>query len=130
GNYEKARPLFEQELEINERLHFRFGLANTYIGMCDLYRRQGDYIEAEEWLEKRINVSRDLGMKDRMAFDLYFYGLLALYQNDYASATTRFKDYFDFDRALKEKISVCRFLTGMSAVAGGTNQSERCAKLF
>jgi predicted ATPase len=130
GNYEKARPLFEQELEINERLHFQFGLANTYIGMCDLYRRQGDYSEAEKWLEKRMNVSRDLGMKDRMAFDLYFYGLLALYQNDYVSATTRFKDYFDFDHALNEKVSLCRFITGMSAVAGGTNQPERCAKLF
>jgi hypothetical protein len=65
-----------------------------------------------------------------MAFDLYFFGLLALHRNDYASAITRFRDYFDFDRALKEKISVCRLLTGMSAVAGGTNQSERCAKLF
>jgi predicted ATPase/DNA-binding SARP family transcriptional activator len=130
GNYEKARSLFEQALQIKERLRFRFGLANTYIGMCDLSRRQGDYIEAEQWLEKGINISRDLGMKDRMAFDLYFYGLLALYQKDYASATTRFKDYFDFDHALNEKISLCRFLTGIAAIAAETNQSERCAKLF
>lgn len=130
GNYEKARPLFEQELKINEGLHFRFGLANSYIGMCDLYRRQGDYIEAEQWLEKRINVSRDLGMKDRLVFDLYFYGLLALYQKDYVSATTRFKEYFDFDRALNEEVSLCRFFTSIAAIAAETNQAEQCAKLF
>lgn len=130
GNYKRARPLYEMELEINERLHFRFGLANVYINMSELHRREGDYLEAEQWLEKRMNVSRDLGMKDRMALDLYFFGLLALHRNDYASARTRFRDYFDFDQTLEEKISLCRFIMGMSAVAGGTDQPQYCAKLF
>jgi hypothetical protein len=30
---------------------------------------------------------------------------------------------------LEEKISLCSFLIGFSAIAGGTKQSERCARL-
>ncbi len=130
GSYEKARPLFHQELEINERLQFRFGLAATWINLGELHRREGNYVQAEQCLEKSMGVSRDLGLKDRLAFNLYLFGLLALHRNNYVSAIKSFGEYFDFDRALEEKVSICRFLTAVSAVAAGTNQPERCAKLF
>ncbi len=130
GNYEKARPLFDQELEINEKLQFRFGLAATWINIGESYRRQGDYVQAVQCVEKSMSVSRDLGLKERISYDLYLLGLIALHRNDYSVATVRFIEYFDFDRVLEEKISLCRFFTGMSAVAGGRDQSERCARLF
>jgi predicted ATPase/DNA-binding SARP family transcriptional activator len=130
GMYEKAHPLFAQEVEINEKLQFRFGLAGTWIRLGELSRHEGDYVQAEECLEISMKVSRDLGMKERISYNLYFLGLLALHQNDYSSAVERFREYFNFDRVLEKEISLCRFLTGMSAVAGGTNQPKRCAKLF
>jgi len=73
-------------------------------------------------------VSRDLGLKELIRFNLYLFGLLALHRNDYAYATKYFSEYFD--RAVGEKLILCIFLTGMSAVAGGTSQPERCAKLY
>jgi predicted ATPase/DNA-binding SARP family transcriptional activator len=130
GNYEKARLLFDQAVEINEKLQFRFGLAHTWINLGDLHRREGDYAQAEECLEKSIQVSRDLGMSERMSYNLYLLGLLALHQNNYSSASVRFKEYFNLDRGLEEKTSLCRFLTSMSAISGGTDQPELCAKLF
>jgi tetratricopeptide (TPR) repeat protein len=129
GNLEKARPLLERELEISGKLQFRFGLAPAWVRMGELYRLDGDYAQAEQWLEKSMVVSRDLGLKELIRFNLYLFGLLALHRNDYACAIKYFREYFEIDRALEEKIGLCRFLTGMSAVAGGTNQPERCAKL-
>jgi predicted ATPase/DNA-binding SARP family transcriptional activator len=130
GNYEKAHPLLAQAIEINEKLQFRFGLAASWISLADLHRREGDYVQAEQCLEKSIKVSRDLGMKGRMSYNLYLLGLLALHQNNYLAAVPRFREYFDLDRVLEEKIGLYRFFTGMSAIAAGTKQSERCAILF
>ena len=128
--YEKTRPLFVQELEINEKLQFRFGLAGTWIRLGELYRHEGDYIQAEQCFEKSMSVSRDLGLKEHISSDLYLLSLLALHQNDYLSAVERFREYFNYHRVPEKELSLCRFLTGMSAVAGGTNQPKHCAKLF
>jgi predicted ATPase/DNA-binding SARP family transcriptional activator len=128
GNLKKARPLLERELEISGKLQFRFGLAPAWVSMCELNRREGDYTQAEQWLEKSMAVSRDLGLKELIRFNLYLFGLLALHRNDYTSAIKYFREYFD--RAVEEKLILCRFLTGMSAVAGGTSQPELCARIF
>jgi predicted ATPase/DNA-binding SARP family transcriptional activator len=130
GSYEKARPLIEQQLNVNEKLQFQLGLADAWIGMGDLHRHQGDYVQAEDCFEKSISVSRILGLQGHICSNLYLLALLPLHQNDYSSAMFRFMEYFEFARAIEAKISLCRFLTGMSAVAGGTNQSIHCAKLF
>jgi predicted ATPase/DNA-binding SARP family transcriptional activator len=130
GNYEKARPLLDQALHINEKLQFRFGLRSTWIVFAELYRREGDYARAEQCIKKSMSISRDLGMHEQIGYHFYFMGLLALHRNDYASAAAQFKEYFALDHVLEEKISLCRYITSMSAVAGGIDQPECCAKLF
>jgi len=130
GNYEKARPLFDEQLKINEKLQFRFGISGALISLGNLYREQGDYARAEQCFEKSMGVCRDIGLKGGTSLNLYKLGLVTLHQNNYSSALLRFQEYFDFARGFEEKVSLCRFFIGMSAVAGGTNQPERCAKLF
>jgi non-specific serine/threonine protein kinase len=130
GNYEKARPLLNQALNINEKLQFRFGLRGTWINIAELYRREGDYLQAEQCIEKSMSISRDLGLQEQIGYSVYFMGLLALHRNDYSSAVVHFVEYFDLDHVFQEKISLCRFIMSMAAVAGGTDQPERCAKLF
>lgn len=130
GNYEKARPLLNQALNINERLQFRFGLRGTWINFAELYRREGDYVRAEQCIQKSMSISRDLGLHEQIGYNVYFMGLLALHRNDHSSAAAYFIEYFDLDHVPEGRVSLCRYLTGMSAVAGGTNQPERCAKLF
>ena len=129
GNYEKARPLLNQALNINEKLQFRFGLRGTWINFAELYRREGDYVQAERCIKKSMSISRDLGLHEQIGYNVYFMGLLALHQNDYSSAAVHFIEYFDLDHVLQEKVSLCRFFTAMSAVTGGIDQPEHCAKL-
>ena len=130
GNYEKAQPLLDQQLEIHERLQFRFGLAGSLINSGGLYLHRGDYIQAEQLFERSMKVSRDLGLMGQASLNIFLFGLIALYRNDYSSATQRFREFFETARVFEEEPSVCRFLMGMSAVAAGTNEPERCAKLF
>ena len=130
GNYEKAGPLIDQQLKINESLQFRLGIAGALISLGDLHRHQGDYIQAEQCFEKSLRISRNLGLKGHISLNLYLLSLLSLHQNDYLSTMLRLGEYFNFAQMFYEKISACRFLTVMSAVAAGTNQPEHCAKLF
>ncbi|MEO5887807.1 MAG: tetratricopeptide repeat protein [Anaerolineales bacterium] len=130
GLYEKARPLIEQEIKISEKLQFRHGLTEAWINLGDLCRRQGDYVQAEQLFEKSLSASRDLGRNASVSINLYLLSMLSLHQNDYSSASVRFREYFDFAHVTEEKISLCRFFAGVAAVAGGTKQPERCAKLF
>jgi tetratricopeptide (TPR) repeat protein len=129
GDYEKAQPLLDQALEIDERLQFRFGLASALISSGALYLHQGDYIRAEQFFEKSVSVSRDLGLNWQVSFNSFLFGLIALLRNDYSSAMLRFQEYFHAARVFGEEEILCRFLIGMSAVAGGINHPERCARL-
>ena len=130
GDYEKAQPLLDQQLKIDERLQFRFGLASALIDSGGLYLHRGDYIQAERFFERSMNVSRDLGLNWHVSFNVFLFGLIALHRNDYSSAMFRFMEYFDTARVFDKETSLCRFLMGMSAIAGGTNRAERCARLF
>jgi predicted ATPase/class 3 adenylate cyclase len=130
GNYEKAHPLYEEQLQINEKLQFRLGIGAALFGLGDLYRHQRDYVRADQHLRKSLSISRDLGLQGNTSFTLYLLSMLALHQNDYSAAGWRFREFFDFARVREEKINICRFLTGISAVAGATNRPEHCAKLY
>ena len=129
GNYEKARQFFDQHLMIDEGLHFKQGAVIALCDLGDLSRHQGDYEQAEQFYEKGLAISREYGLKADWALALYFLGLVALHRDDYALAAQHFTGYFELARTIYEKISACDLLTGLAAVAGGTNQPERAAKL-
>ena len=130
GNYDKARSFYVQQLSFGEKIQFRLGVANTLAGLGNLYRYLGNFAEAEIFFDKSLPTAYDIGLRNGPSFILYSLGMLALQQKDYSLASKRFKGYFDFGQPSYKNLFHCRFLRGMSAVAGGTNQSERCAKLL
>jgi hypothetical protein len=60
----------------------------------------------------------------------YSLGLIALHQEDYPSARQDFMNYFHADQSMNNKIDTCRLLIALAAVAGGTEQAERCSQLY
>ena len=129
GKQEKARLYFEQHLMIDEGLHFRTGTVVALGNLGELYRHQGDDDRAIEFYEKSLVMSREYGLKGDWNFAEYSLGMIALHQNDYPLARQRFTDYFKLARTIYEKFSACDLLTGLAAVAAGTSQPERAAKL-
>ena len=131
GNYEKARLYFDQLLRINEGLHFHQGIGVALCHLGTLYRYQGDYDQATHFYEKGLTTSRECGSKWSSTNILFWLGLVDLQRNDYQQAKQKIIDYYNVARAMYEGgIGECDFLTGMAAVAGGTNQPERAAKLY
>jgi tetratricopeptide (TPR) repeat protein len=130
GNNEKARVYFDQHLMNDEGLHFKQGTMDALQNLGTLYHHQGDYDQAEQFYEKSLAMCREYGLND-WGFGLYCLGLVALHRNTYSIARQRFSDNFNLARKIyDEKLSACDLLTGLAAVAAGTNQPKRAAKLY
>ena len=130
GNYKKARASFDQHLRIDEELNFKQGTMVALQNLGTLYRQQGDYDQAEQFYEMGLAMCREYGLSD-WGFGLYCLGLVALHRNTYSIARQRFTDNFNLARKIyDEKLSACDLLTGLAAVAAGTNQPKRAARLY
>jgi predicted ATPase/transcriptional regulator with XRE-family HTH domain len=129
GSYEEARFYFDEHLKLDEDLDFKEGIAVALTNLGQLCRYQRDYEQAERYFEKSLSICREYSLKIDRGNNLFFFGMLALHRDNYPLAMKFFIDYFDATRRLTGKIAICDFLMGVAAVAGGTNQSERAAKL-
>jgi non-specific serine/threonine protein kinase len=131
GNYEKARLHFEEHLKIDESLRFNQGTTMALQNLGNLHRYQGNYDKAIQFYERSLLLCRDYGGSWDLSNNLWYLGLVALHRNDYPQARQQFMDYYNVAREVYGgRIGECDFLTGMTAVAGGTDQLERAAKLY
>ena len=128
GNYQKARAFFEEHLRIDTELQFWDGIGHAYGELGNLYRYQGEYDRAEQFYEKCLQVHYEHGLEPDIQY-LQCLVLIALHLNDYSSASQRLIDYYNLAVKIDEKISACGLFTGFAAVASGTNQFERAARL-
>jgi tetratricopeptide (TPR) repeat protein len=106
------------------------GVSVASANLGDLYRFQGEYTQAEHYYNKSLTINRDYGMKADLAGNLYNLGLLALQQDDYPEALQYFNEFFVTARTVNGKKNAPELFIGLAAVAAGTNQPERAAKLF
>lgn len=127
GNYDKARLFFEEHLRIDKELQFWDGIADGLRDLGNLYSYQGKYDQASQYYEESVTVCREHGLNKYHVY--YSSGLLALRFNNYARAFQRFTYLLDLARKSGEKVHVSILLMALAAVAGGTIQSERAAKL-
>jgi tetratricopeptide (TPR) repeat protein len=128
-NYKKAKIYFDKHLSIDEKLRFRHGHLMALISLGDFHRYQGDYAHAETYYNKSLAMAREYAIA-WINIAYYSLGILALHQNDYVAATDRFAQLFEIDRKVDEKMSACDLSISFAAIAAGTNQPERSAKLY
>ena len=129
GDYEKAQIYFQQDLEINERLKYKGGIMIALRNLGDLYRFRGEYDRAEQLYLQSLIPCQEIGMKKDLASILYLLAMVALHRDEYALARQRFIDNYNLARTLFELPSLGDLFSGMAAVAAGTKQFERSARL-
>jgi predicted ATPase/transcriptional regulator with XRE-family HTH domain len=129
GNFERAQFYLEQDLRIDEMLQFKIGTEVALGWLGNLNRFQGKYEEAEIFYKRSLALCDEYGLKGDMGSNLFCLGMLALHQNNYFLARQYFIDYYNLVSKVYEKGSTLDLLIGLAAVAGGTSQPERAAKL-
>jgi tetratricopeptide (TPR) repeat protein len=130
GNHEGAHVFFEQHLKIDQDLHFHEGIAIALINLGELERLQHNDEQARQLYQRSLDLCLERGLDAEWSLCFYGLGMVALHQNDYALARQYFIDQYTAGRKLSEKISACDFLIASAAIAAGTNQSQRAAKLY
>ena len=105
------------------------GIVIALGSLGDLHRLQHDYIQARQYYEKSLEISRTYGMQEDWGLSLYFLGLLALHQNNYPAARGYFVDYIKAKRESLNKVNVYVFVLSQAAISAGINQPERAARL-
>jgi tetratricopeptide (TPR) repeat protein len=128
GNYEKARPFFEEHLRIDTELKFWDGIGHAYGELGNLFRFQGDYDQAEQFYRESLRTHYEHGLEPDIQY-LQCLVLTALHRKDYPLASQRIIDCFGLAGKLGEKISALGLFIGLAAVAAGMNQPERAARL-
>lgn len=128
GKYEKARFCFEQQMAIDQNLRNISAIIN---GLCDLGHLslfQGNIDQAQDYYQKSLAACRQYGLEPDRGV-LFFLSMVSLHQNDFQMASQRFIDLYRYAEVKDKKRDVLNLLLGLAAVAGGTNQFERSAKL-
>lgn len=128
GEYEKAHFCFEQQMTIDENLRNISAIIN---GLCDLGHLslfQGNIDQAQEYYQKSLAACRQYGLEPDRGV-LFFLCMVSLHQNDFRIASQRFIDLYRYAETKDKKRDVLNLLLGLAAIAGGTNQFERSAKL-
>jgi tetratricopeptide (TPR) repeat protein len=127
GKYDKAQLLFEDQLRIDKELQFWNGIAEGLGDLGNLSRYQEQYDQAAKYYEESVAVCREHGLNKYRVY--YSSGLLALHNSNYALAFQCFIYPLNLAQKSGELVHVSMLLMGLAAVAAGTNQSERAAKL-
>jgi len=128
GNYKKARLFFEEHLRIDTELQFWDGIGHAYGELGNLFRHQGDYAQAEQFYKKSLEVHYEHGLEPDIQY-LQCLLMIALHLNNYPLASQRIMDFYNLGNRVDEKISACGLFIGFAAVASGTKQFERAARL-
>jgi predicted ATPase/transcriptional regulator with XRE-family HTH domain len=127
GNYDQARHFFEQHLKIDTELRFWDGMAEGWRDLGYLCHQEGNYGQASQYYEDSVLICLEHGLDKYEAF--YASGVLALYCSNYTLASLRFTHLLATKSPDKQGNSGA-LLLGLAAVAAGTNQPKRAAKLY
>src|SRR5262249_37158333 len=87
--FDKARPLFERSLEIDQRLGYRMGVIGNLFNLADVYRFLGDEERAIELVHEFRTMDKKLDLNGQPAGVLQL-GFIAMRRQDYLRAAEHF----------------------------------------
>lgn len=130
GDYEAARPLFEESLRIFRELDDRWGIGLSVDGLGTVARVQGDYSAARSLHEESLTIFRELGDMWGIATSLGNLGLVAINQSDYATARSHYAESLRVFRELRHKRGIASSLDNLGGVASVLGEYMVARPLF
>ncbi|MFQ5927164.1 MAG: tetratricopeptide repeat protein [Terriglobia bacterium] len=117
GEYQTARPMFEESLEIAREVGDREAVAWSLINLGFLARYQGAYDVACELLEESLAIAREAGDKNSMAAALGNLGLVARDRGEYDTAGRLLEESLANAREIGDRLGIAWPLTNLGLVA-------------
>ncbi|HLF27902.1 MAG TPA: tetratricopeptide repeat protein [Anaerolineae bacterium] len=117
GQWQAAGDLYRQMLEQAGQLGDRQAQAQCQTAIGELFRKQGRFAEAFEWLERARAEFEALADASGVGQVLHYAGSLAAQQGNYATARARYEQSLAIRRKLDEKPHIASLLSNLGVVA-------------
>ena len=127
GDYAQARRMREQALYYDKKLRFQHAVSGSLISLGVICRLEGDYDQAEAFLEKASSVCYEFNLLDENS--RFYLGCVKLHSRDFAQARLCFIEHIKINQKYNSQINIGESLIGLGAVTAGLLQYERSARL-
>lgn len=117
GDYDSARALYDESLNIRRRLGDKQGISASLNNLASVAYRQGDYDAARALYEESLAIKRQLGDKQGIAASLNNLGIITHQQGDYDAARTLYEEGLVIKRQLGDRQGVAISLHGLGNIA-------------
>jgi predicted ATPase/DNA-binding SARP family transcriptional activator len=130
GDFEQARPLLEQSLELYRTLADASGAADALYALGRLANRQARYVEAESLLQESLRQAQLAGDPFRVPYALNILAFIYLARQDQAQAHATYEQALAVARANGDQSAVAFILTAVGELARQENDYVRAAQFY
>jgi tetratricopeptide (TPR) repeat protein len=130
GDYEQARRLYQESLEIEKKLGSQAGIAYTLGQLGNIAYAQGDYKQARQNYEKVREISERLGDRSSIAGSLHQLGMLAQDQGDYDQARRLYQESLDIEQKLGNQAGIASTLHELGRLAHNQGDYDQGRRLY
>jgi adenylate cyclase len=117
GNWEEARDLFHEALDLADKLGDRLAQARCQTAMGELFRKKGSYAEGLTWSEQAREGFESAGDRAGVGQVLHIQGSLAAQKGDYETAKSLYQQSLEIRRELDDKPNIASLLSNLGIVA-------------
>ena len=110
GDYEAARKLYQQSLEIEQQLGDKSDVSRSLHNLGILAQATGDYDEARKLYQQSLEIDQVLGDKSDVSKSLHNLGILAQATGDYDEARKLYQQSLEIEQQLGDKSGVSKSL--------------------
>ena len=114
GDYDRARELCQEALDLSRSLDDPNGIAEAYTGLALVHRTRGDYAEAETLFQDALTIYEDLGDDEGTARALDRFALSLIVSGDPDRARSFFERSLALFRRLGDSHGIALGLYGLS----------------
>jgi predicted ATPase/class 3 adenylate cyclase len=130
GQWEAARQLYEQGLELGQALGDRQAQARCQTAMGELLRKRGVYQDAAAWLQAARNGFEAVADRAGVGQVLHFAGTLAAQQGAYAEARRYYEDSLAIRRELGDQTNIANLLNNLGILARYERDDSQARRLY
>lgn len=128
--YELARSMFEQGLEIARKENYKSAMVFGLNSLGELARLRNDYASAKAIYAETVQIGREIGHQGNLASYLLNLGQTALHDHDATNAKIFFQESLEIYRELERPRGLAGVLIGFAGVLGVAGNFEKSARLF
>ncbi|HZT40659.1 MAG TPA: tetratricopeptide repeat protein [Chthonomonadaceae bacterium] len=130
GDFEAARPFFEEALRTSRELGITIDIACSLRHLGNIASGQGDYITARSLFEQALEVAHEAGGKHTIGATLADLGNMALCQGDYEAARSLYEKGTAIFREERDEQCISWMLECLGGVASAQGNFREARALY